>query len=314
MRRTKSLPWAAGGVLACLVGCGGVPERDLQLGARPIEGWRFARNVERYEGDDLGLVLAGDAKEYASLGVERAFLGRLARGDAEVEVCALECRSSAAAFGAFTVLRARAGTGTQVAAGAAAVLGNDAVRAWKGRYVLIVKNAQNLEGDALALLADTLLAPIEEPSVKPLLARALPEEGLVAGSEVVFRSRRTLALAWRMDDIDMFELGEPGGGVPVAEGVYAQYMFDRVDASLFVARYGDAALAAAVEKAIVERMRKGAEIYRNTEQFHEVKRPDGGTTLARRRGALLIVVPSTRAPTAAKRVVGELLTGLEQAE
>jgi hypothetical protein len=175
----------------------------------------------------------------------------------------------------------------------------------------VLKNVQNLEGEALVLLADAILRPIEEPSVMPRLARALPPQNLVPGSEVLFRSRRSLELAWRFEQSDLLDLGDPAGGTIAAEGVYAQYIFDRADANLFVIEYKDPARAAAVEKAVVELMRKGAEVYRHTEQFHEVKRPDGGTALARRRGALLVVVPSTNAAAAVKAIVNEMLLRLD---
>jgi hypothetical protein len=299
-----------GAALACLVGCGGVPQKDLKLGMRPIELWQFTRSVERYERKDLGLVLAGEAACCMPFGVRQAFVVRLAKDAMEAEVWALECDSSPEAYGVFAALRANAGVGTDVQAGAAAQLRENTVRAWKGRYVLMVKGLQNLEGEQLVGLADLILQPIEDASVMPPLVRALPERNLVAGSQLLFRYRSTLDLVWRFEDRDPLRLGTPADGPPVAEGVYALYMFDRWDVNLMVVAYKDAARAAEVEKDLVARVRKGTESYRFTGRFHEAKRPDETTALITRRGGLLMFVPSTKTSAAAKGVVNEMLLGL----
>ncbi len=301
--------WA--GALAFLAGCGGSPPRkDLDLGPQALHPWEAVRGVERYGRGDLGLMLAGEAEICLPFGVVGAHVVRLAHAGKEADLCALECDSPEEAFGAFAALRAGKGIGRNVEAGAAAVLHGDEIRAWKGRHVAIVKNVTGMESEDLIRAAGAVLAPLTEPSSMPRLVQALPRRNMMAGSELAFVYRRTIEMVWRTDGEDALKLGDYGSDAPAAEGAWAQYMFDRCDGSLCVIVYKDRERASAVEKEFVERMRKGSELYRRTERFHEMRRKDDTTALACRRGACLVLVPPTRVPVAMKAVAGELMLAL----
>ncbi|HAK95313.1 MAG TPA: hypothetical protein DCM87_09985 [Planctomycetes bacterium] len=305
--------WAVSGALACLAGCGGSPPRkDIDLGPQALLPWQAVRGIEHYGREDLGLALAGDAEICLPFGAVGAHVVRLAHEGREADLCALECGSPEEAFGAFAALRAAKGIGRSVPAGAAATLHDGVIRAWKGRYVVTVRNVAGMGDDDLIRAAGTALAPLTEPSRLPPLVRALPRRNLMAGSELAFVYRRTLALAWDSGGEDILRLGDHGVDAPAAEGALAQYMFDRCDGSLCVIAYKDRDRASAVEKDFVERMRKGAALYRRTERFHEMQREDGATALACRRGAYLVLVPPTRVPAAMKAVAGELLRALPE--
>ena len=303
--------WAVLSGLVCLAGCqDSPPRRDIDFGPQALRPWRAVRGVEHYGRGEIGLVLAGDAEICQPFGVVGAQVARLAEEGREVELCALECGSPEEAFGAFAALRAAKGIGRNVAAGAAAALRDGVLRAWKGRYVVIVTNVAGMADDDLVRAAGAVLAPLAEPSRLPPLVQALPRRNLMAGSELAFADRRTLALAWDSGGEDLLRLGDWGVDAPAAEGALAQYVFDRCDGTLCVIAYKDRDRAAAVEKDYVERLRKDATLYRHTERFHEMQRKDGATALASRRGAYLVLVPPTRAPAAMKTVAGELLRAL----
>jgi hypothetical protein len=287
----------------------------VSLASLATAPWTPLGPPEVYGRKDLDLAIGKSAEHCLPYRFEEAQVSTMKWEEATAEVMLCRCRSTEQAFGLFTARRAEARVGRALDdVGALASSDGETVRAWKGRYDLIVRStgAAAAREEHLIGLARTLCDQIIEESRKPKLVRALPVDNLVPGSEVYFKFNPTLRLVWQFRDPDFLKLGDAVDGAPVAEGVYAQYLFAVNDANIFILRYRDPELAARVaDRFILELYRPGSRTYRDRGSLKEAEQPNGAWAIACRRGPFAILIPPTKADAEIKQTMRYFFANIE---
>lgn len=229
-------------ILLLLVGCQqSAPATAFTLNAAfpdagAIPGWTPTGDGDTYDGDTLFDLVDGQADAYFAYNFEHVAVQRYADGDNVVRVEIWQLATPADAYGLFT--RSRSGEPTDA--------GNEGdtdpgrrLAFWQDRYVVQIRGRQSLSDETLLAFANAIASSLPTGGDVPALVKQLPQEGLVAHSEVFFRQELSIQ--------DEIWLGGENilGLTDETEGVLARYDLDGDSVYLLVVQYPDAEAASA---------------------------------------------------------------------
>jgi hypothetical protein len=227
-----------------LAGCGGTkapPIESLPTSEVPA-GWTRSGEAQTFDAENLFDLVDGQAESFFAYAFESVTVQTYEGPDeASLRVEIWQLATPADAYGLFTTYRA----GTPVAIGQEG--DTDPGRRldlWQDRYfVRLFALAPIPEADMQALaesIASTLPAGGEPPS----LLVYLPQQGLVARSDIFFRQELSLQSYLWLGGTDLLGLGTD------TEGILARYELDGAPAQLLLVRYADTGAASAALEAL----------------------------------------------------------------
>jgi hypothetical protein len=182
---------AAAALLALVFACGRAggaggregPLRAYLPGGTTVPGWASDGAPQEYEGEDLYTYIDGGAEIYQEYGFTRVLLQDYRNpAGKSVSLEIFEMKTPEAAFGMFSFKRS--GSGKAVPLGAGAELESYYLNFWKSRFLVTVTGFDEAREtvDGLLAIGAAVAAKLPGDGREPPLARALPAEGLRAGS------------------------------------------------------------------------------------------------------------------------------------
>lgn len=188
--------------------------------------------VSKYEGETLYDFLNGGAEIYFEYGISSiASAEYRTASDRGIEVSIYDMGSDAAAFGIYSNVRYAGADFVDV--GNEGMLTLSSLDFYKGRYYcrLITFDTETETQAAMIDLGKALAANIIDAGSVPAIVGLLPEEGLVARSEKLFRGPIGLNNIRYISSENVFNLGEG------TQGVAAGYEIDGTAYTVFVIEY-----------------------------------------------------------------------------
>ncbi|MGD9140042.1 MAG: hypothetical protein PVJ42_00740, partial [bacterium] len=224
--------------LVCLavMGCSEKADRSGLAAHLPdpdaVPGVAGMGEIAEYEGETLYDFLNGGAEIYFEYGISSiASAEYRTASDRGIEVSIYDMGSDAAAFGIYSNVRYAGADFVDV--GNEGMLTMSSLDFWKGRYYCRLLTF-DMEAETQAVMIDlgnALAANIKEAGSVPAIVGLLPEEGLVARSEKVFRGPIGLNNIRYMSSENVFNLSGN------TQGVAAGYEIDEMAYAVFVIEY-----------------------------------------------------------------------------
>lgn len=209
-----------------------------------VPGWNPANEVQEFDANNLYDLVDGQADAFFAYGFESVYVRTYENGEGEqlrVELWQLDSPSNA--YGLYTTLRG----GEPVAIG----IDGDTdpghrVDFWQDRALVRVFTVAPQDPAALERFAETISEALPAGGQRPPLIEQLPEEGLVAGSEIFFHQEVSMQDYLWLGGENLLSLGSE------TDAVLARYELEDASAWLLLVEYVEDADAAAALAAFLD--------------------------------------------------------------
>ena len=220
-----------------LVACTARPEtipspQDALPAGDAVAGWHRSEDAKIYDRETLYDHMNGAADLYFTYGFEALAVGRYENGaGAALQVEVYRVATDADAYGLFTYNS----FGEPVALGVDGEIDSGLrLATWQRRTFVQILTQGEVSDETLRAFGRAFLEGLPEGGQRPVLAEALPEEGMLPGSLRFFRQQMALDNLLWLGSEDVLSLQED------AEGVLARYEIDGQGADLLMVRFPDA--------------------------------------------------------------------------
>lgn len=232
-------------VLLSLAGCGNFESwHDRLPDEGAVPGWSPANEVQEFGTNNLYDLVDGQADAFFAYGFESVYVRTYENGEGEqlrVELWRLDSPSNA--FGLYTTLRG----------GEPVAIGNDGdtdpghrVDFWQDRALVRVFTVAPQDPATLERFAETISGALPAGGQRPPSIGQLPEEGLVADSEVFFHQEVSMQGYLWLGGENLLSLGSE------TDAVLARYELEDAGAWLLLVEYVEDADASAALAALSE--------------------------------------------------------------
>jgi len=278
-------------------------------GAAP-SGWTAQGDVNKVIGQKLYDLIDGFADIHMGFAFQESEHLTLSKGKARVEVSVFRTDTPANAFGLYSCLRDR--TGELLAIGDGASIAYGTAVAWRGPYVVEVKDTSEAPAPAEEIVALTraLVARIEAHGEPPDLVRAFPREGLVEKGLVYFRHRHPLDQIYYMGTENVLGLGVDAMAASSVEAVYADYELPKGPQGVLALRYVKPEEAAKALAAYTASVKEEMTSVKAEAPWTTLTARNAKTTLAFQKDRILILAFESSQPAETKAVIEKIAKAL----
>jgi hypothetical protein len=227
-----------------LAGCGGTkapPIESLPASEVPA-GWTRSGETQTFDEENLYDLVDGQAESFFAYAFESVTVQTYEGPDGAIlRVEIWQLSTPADAYGLFTTYRA----GTPIAIGQEG--DTDLGRRldfWQGRHFVRLFAPEPIPEADMQALAESIASTLPAGGEPPSLLAHLPQQGLVARSDIFFHQEISLQSYLWLGGENLLGLGTD------TEGILARYDLDGASAQLLLVRYADAGAASAALEAL----------------------------------------------------------------